>query len=177
MTKINKNFWIRNPFWTSICASIVASLIIGILSFYFNSIFSIKPELKEIQKSITSSNDNFKKINKNLEFIVSHIKQRPVDGIPCKVGASANLKGNMASVYVNNPFGLKQQKCIEITYRKGLTNISTTVIIDVIDNAISNSKADIFLGTEFLEKDMGISKAEQKKTGIFNMSYKIPDEK
>lgn len=172
MNKHNKNFWMRHPFWASICASIMASLIIGVAGFFINSAISIKPELESLEKQIVSLNDNLRELKKGTDVVEHHIIQRPVKGISCKVGTNVYLKGYMASVYANNPFGLKQQECIELTYKKGFVTVSISVMVDVIANTSNNnSNADIFLGTECLES-MGISKKEQNNTGVFNMSYK-----
>lgn len=149
----------------------IGSAIIGwLIGFFFDFICVIKPSLETTNQQIDSINCSIKGINENISSIEDRYLHKPTKGEICKVGYSADLKANTASVFIGNSLGLKKRDMLQITNEKGFQSLGLTITVDVTDRRPNNSEADIFLSKEAMQ-NLGITGNEIYK-GIFEMQYK-----
>ncbi|MBD5267961.1 MAG: hypothetical protein HDS41_07305 [Bacteroides sp.] len=155
--------------------SLIVSTILGIFGYIYNNHFSLPKRFEELKSSIDSLRTELNALEHDNNTVVRHFIQRPSDGISCKVGANYNNTGFYATVYPNNPHGLKNQDHITLFYNHefGGSHIYVTIIVKS-GRKKEKDGADIYLSEECL-KTLGINKQEATRIGVFDMTYKIPE--
>lgn len=152
---------------------VISALIGIIITSCYNHFFDVKPSINDIKTSSTKILDTEKEIQSNIERIEEHYLQKDKEGIRCKIGYSKELKGKNVSVFKDNKLGLKSQDVIYITNPYGLFTPTVAFIVSTEDGYAGDSKADMFVSKEGLDK-LDINKDQYKK-GLFEVRMRYKD--
>lgn len=179
-------FW-KHPITVGIIASIIASMIIWLCQNLYYTHFSLKTtvdglisqmdilskDIRELKKDIRELKDASIRMTDHFNTIDDHLVNRPDEGIACKVGLNSLNTGYVASVYSDNPYGLKTHHFITMFNKTGESGRFVTVVISMEPGLKkSDDTADIYLSEACFEA-LGIDPVFARKKGVHNMTFKL----